>query len=84
MEWNFDMNAAPRGENKKMLRVIGKTETLVEVHFPVLIIAAGADGTTVTATSWLPKQERWNMFSKDHPPIAWMPWPDHPNACNGR
>lgn len=78
MEWNFDMSAAPRGETKNVRRVVGKIETVTEVHFPVLIIAAGADGVTVTATSWLPKQERWNMFSKGHPPIAWASWPDHP------
>ncbi|KEP68824.1 hypothetical protein DL1_08595 [Thioclava dalianensis] len=42
------------------------------------IIAAASKGI-VTLSNWLPKEARWNRFSKDHPPLAWARWPDHPH-----
>lgn len=45
-----------------------------------MIIAAGSKGH-VTVSKWLPREERWQMFSKDTPPLAWMPWPTHPEAA---
>jgi acetolactate synthase-1/3 small subunit len=41
------------------------------------IIAAGND-RVVTLSRWLPKEGRWSMFTKDTPPVAWKPWPKHP------
>ena len=76
-EWNFDMNAAPRGKLKTVRRRIGEREVDVTEHVPDLIIAAGNCGV-VTLSKWLPDQGRWNMFTKSTPPIAWHPWPEHP------
>ena len=45
------------------------------------IIAAG-NGGTVTVSSWNVKREAWSMFTKETPPLAWMPWPQHPEAEN--
>lgn len=43
------------------------------------IIAAGNKGV-VTTSQWQSKEGRWTMFTKDVPPLAWQPWPTHPNA----
>lgn len=43
------------------------------------IIAAGTKNV-VTASRWLPKEGRWNMFTKAVPPLAWQPWPTHPHG----
>lgn len=35
----------------------------------------------VTRSRWLEKEGRWEAFSlRDAPPVAWMLWPDHPEA----
>lgn len=41
------------------------------------VIVATSDGT-VTISQWLAKTERWEMLGKNESPIAWMPWPKHP------
>ena len=79
MEWNFNMDEAPRGCFKDVTRTVGKNEVTSSVHFPEPIIAAG-NGGIVTLSRWIEKEQRWNMFTKDAPPIAWMPWPKHPEA----
>ncbi|MDB6454744.1 hypothetical protein [Falsirhodobacter sp. 20TX0035] len=79
--WNFDMASAPRGETRTEMRVIGKKEVERSIHTAPTIFAAASDGQTVTMTRWLPKEERWVMFSKDHPPIAWMHLPSHPRPA---
>jgi len=43
------------------------------------IIAAGSGGV-VTVSRWIADQKRWNMFALSTPPIAWQPWPSHPEA----
>lgn len=77
--WNFDMSAATRGKMTKIKRVIGRQEAEVEVFAPDLIIAAGRCGV-VTVSRWLPKAGRWCMFTKDAPPVAWQPFPEHPGV----
>jgi hypothetical protein len=79
--WNFNMGEAPRGRFETVTRKTPKgTETQVQRHFPDLILAAG-NNRVVTASRWLPDEGRWNMFTKECPPIAWMPWPTHPEAA---
>lgn len=79
MTWNRDMSVAPKGTTDMRQRK-GKdgSETDYEHFVPAKIIAAASDGKTVTVSNWLPEQGRWNMFTKEQPPVAWMPWPDHP------
>jgi len=79
MNWNRDISQAPRGHYRTVTRRIGKNDVETQEHVPALIIAAG-NGGVVTLSKWLPEQGRWNMFTKDVPPLAWMPWPDHPDA----
>lgn len=82
MNWNFNMDEAPRGHTEIRQRTV-KNGAVAEYehHVPAQIIAAGNDGV-VTISRWLPKEGRWNMFSKDTPPMAWQPWPDHPEKTN--
>ena len=80
MTWNFNMDEAPRGSYRDVVKTVGKNTKMTVVHVPDLIIAAG-NGGVVTLSRWLPDQSRWNMFTKDAPPFAWMPWPTHPEAA---
>lgn len=34
----------------------------------------------VIISRWVEEGERWNMYAKDVPPIAWQPYPEHPTA----
>lgn len=72
--WNYNMSEAPKGSYREV--AIGKGTR--KIHEPVRIIAAAPDSDVVTISNWLPDQERWNMFTKERPPIAWAPWPEHP------
>ena len=78
MAWNFDISQAPKGFLQDVRKTVGKNIVMSVEHVPDLIIAAG-NGGVVTISKWLPKEGRWNMFTKDAPPLAWMPWPTHPN-----
>ena len=78
--WHTDISAAPRG---KMVPTTVKTKDGFkpsEKFKPDVIIAAGGCGV-VTKSYWIPDEERWCMFTKDVPPVAWMPWPEHPFAA---
>ena len=80
MQWNFNMDEAPRGTVRSVTRKSGKNTVTIEEHVPERIIAAIGDGQGVTVSYWIPKDQRWNMFTKSVGPIAWMPWPKHPEA----
>ena len=69
--WNFDMSKAPRGKYDIVALANGKGTR--RVFEPADIIVAGACGT-VTVAHWLDDQKRWNMFTAEVPPIAWMPY----------
>jgi hypothetical protein len=82
--WNFDINAAPRGKEKVITgKVAGVHEYERRVHARERIFAAGTGGV-VTVSYWIPEHERWCMFTKAVPPMAWRPYeegatlPRHP------
>lgn len=84
--WSFDIDAAPRGGEKVITgKVAGAHAFERRVHVRERIFAAGSCGV-VTVSHWIPDQERWNMFSKAVPPMAWRPYeegaplPRHPLA----
>lgn len=85
-EWISDLSTAPRGKFKTVSgKAAGRESAAFErqVHVREKIFAAGSAGV-VTVGWWLPDEERWCMFTKGVPPIAWMPWeenaplPQHP------
>lgn len=78
-EWNFDMAVAPRGEAQTRTIHTAKGDRQITEHAHVRLIVAGSKGT-VTLSRWLHEEGRWEMFTKDVPPIAWMPWPEAPEV----
>lgn len=81
--WCYDMSEAPTGYFDDVRRTVGKTIVMSHVHVPETIIAAG-NGGVVTLSKWIEKEQRWSMFTKDCPPIAWRPWPKHPDDPEAR
>lgn len=79
MTWNFDISEAPRGRMEPRQRTTKDGVSTWEEYVPDHIIAASVCGK-VTRSYWIPKEERWCMFTKDAPPKAWQPWPDHPDT----
>ncbi|MCL6653515.1 hypothetical protein A6R70_14580 [Agrobacterium rubi] len=83
MTWNFDMTAAPRGEEKTTtITVDGKDRTKREYHVaPVWL--AWADGK-VTRSYWVPESKagpaRWSGCTAAQVPVAWQHFvvPVHP------
>ena len=78
MEWNFDMDAAPRGRIIKTVKRIGKHDKEVPKFVKDLVLLA-CDGSVVLSY-WIPDQSRWCMLSTKNEPIAWMPYPEYPEA----
>lgn len=72
MDWSFDMSKAPRGK----YRVIPSgpnAKGARRVFERAEIIAASACGI-VTVSYFIPEERRFNMFTADSGPIAWMPY----------
>jgi hypothetical protein len=67
------IEAAPRGEWVE--RQTGKG--VARVHVPERIIALMSDGSW-TVSYWIEKDQRWNMFTKDAPPLGWFQPPPPP------
>lgn len=79
-EWSRDMASAPKGRMEPRQRIGRDGISKWEEFVPDQIIAASACGK-VTRSYWIPKEERWCMFTKDAPPVAWVHWPDHPGEA---
>lgn len=84
--WDFDIDAAPRGRERVITgKVAGVHDFERRVPIRDRIFAAGTGGV-VTVSYWIPDQERWCMFTKAVPPMAWRPYvkgaplPRHPLA----
>ena len=79
MEWNYNMKECPKSYfvEEEIINRLG-VETKIKKVVEVPVILASADCLTVTTSRWLPKENRWNMFSKKQTPLAWMPFPSHP------
>lgn len=69
--WSTDMSKAPRGRYRVIASANGKGTR--RVFEPADIIVASACGV-VTVARWLDDEQRWNMFTTEVPPIAWMPY----------
>ena len=83
MSWNFHMDEAPKGETvERKTTLKDGTVRTSNVYQTVKIIAADGGSDVVTLSNWMPddKGGRWNMFTREKPPVAWMAWPEHPGA----
>lgn len=79
MSWNFDISEAPRGQTVMQPRKVGDKETMVSTFVPDRVILATKCGK-VTLSEWLPKAGRWMMLNGGEQPVAWQPWPEHPES----
>lgn len=83
--WNFDISQAPRGrmvdQEVKNAAQCKAGITTVRVYEPDIILAASKCGK-VMKSYFIPKENRWCMFASGELPIAWMPYPKHPNHVN--
>lgn len=80
MNWNFNINEAPKGwEEVKTIKRKDK-DIDVSVHNPEYIWAASSCGV-VTKSYWIESEGRWCCFKKGENPIAWQIFevPFHPN-----
>lgn len=84
-EWNFDMSAAPKGEWVETTEKGGRGgERKARRYVTPRVIIASECGQVITSR-WLPPNEkekrpvgRWEFFSADSEPLAWQPYPMHP------
>ena len=76
--WNYDMDAAPRGEYVTTTYTNGKGKKVEKTVYQHQKVILASPCGVVTVGRWLPNEERWEMFTKAVPPIAWMPWPTSP------
>lgn len=77
MDWNFDIGAAPRGRTERV-EVAGKPAKSFFV--PDRVILATKCGK-VTASHWILNEQRWEMLAVGEEPLAWQPWPVHPEVA---
>jgi len=84
--WNFDISAAPKGGERVISgSIAGSRKYERRVHVKEKVFTAGTGGV-VTVSYWIKDHERWNMFTKAVPPMAWRPYeegaplPRHPLA----
>jgi len=76
--WNFNMDEAPKSFIKTETHIQKGKEVERKTLVQVKLFLAGKDDL-VTPSYWMPDQGRWNMFTKDCQPIAFMEWPTHPH-----
>ena len=69
--WSFDITKAPRGRYRIVAMANGKGTR--KVFEPVEIITASACGV-VSVSRWVDDEKRFDMFTAEVPPIAWMPF----------
>ena len=75
--WDLDISKAPLGRTERVMKMLPKKQFIeVDMHIPEYILAASACGV-VTRSRWLPESGRWEMFTKEVPPVAWMMWPKY-------
>lgn len=76
--WNFNIAEAPRGDTVTKTITVKDKEVSREVFVAAPIILATKCGQ-VMASEWLPKAERWHGLATGEQPVAWWPWPTHPD-----
>jgi hypothetical protein len=74
--WCFDIKSAPHGRYVVQQRRAGVD---MRVFVPERVILATKCGK-VTISHYLPDEKRWMMLHYGEQPVAWKPWPVHPNS----
>jgi hypothetical protein len=88
-DWNFDISAAPRGHyvEETLPGRSGSVRTIRKHAAPKVILATKCK--KVIQSKWLPPDDserrpigRWEMLNAGEEPVAWMPWPSHPEVSD--
>jgi hypothetical protein len=83
MSWNPDISQAPRGKYVTTVKRRGPAIDAVEFgvtrFVPDRVILATKCGK-VTLSHYMPSEGRWMMLAKGEEPVAWQPWPEHPEV----
>lgn len=79
MEWNNDIDSAPREAKIKRQAILkgGKTVTYDATEYTPVILASACG--RVIRSYWIESEQRWAGFKKGEQPVAWISWPEHPN-----
>lgn len=80
-DWNHNIDAAPKGGYVERTETRKGEPVKIREWVSPRIHAVSSDHRVITSR-WLPdlKKEgegRWEMFSKDHPPLAWIAFPEY-------
>jgi hypothetical protein len=74
--WSFDIKSAPHGRYEIKQRREGID---TRVFVPERVILA-TKCKKVLLSHYIPEEKRWLMLGKGEQPVAWAPWPTHPEA----
>jgi len=84
--WNMNISEAPIGrEVTKTVLVAdkksasGKSVRDFQEHQKDDVILASKCGKVIKSY-WIPAEKRWAGFQPGEHIVAWMAWPEHPNA----
>ena len=91
MSWNYDLSAAPGPTivHRAIIDKNGHEKKYTESMMTWVLVAVGDAERKVMASHYIPAQPLKNAFGKSWParwaglatgqvPLAWMPYPDHP------
>lgn len=78
--WRTDLDAAPRGKLVTSIVKTAKGDREVQSFEADPVILASKCGKVIKSR-WMPEPGRWEFFNKDEQPVAWQPWPDHPEKA---
>lgn len=84
-EWNFDIDAAPRGVTTSKATTNSEGVVITKKTFTPDKVLVAASGKMVMVSYWMPPQKdrpngRWHGLATGEQPIAWMPFPDFPEG----
>ncbi len=89
MSWNYDMNAVPRGRHETRVRTIKNEKQEYDVFIPERVLLAHPRDGQVYATYWIEPTKftpkgRWAGWRESDEPLAWQPYPEHPEVIRSK
>lgn len=78
MEWNYNIDEAPKGEIIKEIVADPRGYKYERESFTPVRVQTATKCGKVIVTHYLPKEQRWNCYGQNEAPIAWAPLLKHP------
>lgn len=72
MTWNFDLSQAPKGSHTPVDIKYPDGSVRVRENFNQVLVWTASKCGKVILSYYLPKEDRWNLYTKGSPPIAWQ------------